>query len=127
MTAWGEGPCPPAEFQRLDLRRQFWGQMGWTLVLAGVALLTLLPLWVLLVPLGLYGDLQWLLVFPAGLSCAVVGCWAKARGRSAAWGLLGLSCLPGILVVAFLPRCCGWCGRPGGRKPGTCADCGGPL
>ena len=96
-------------------------------MLVAVMFVMLTPVWGILLVRGQTEVWEGLLLGAAGLSCAVMGSWAKARGRSAAWGLLGLSCLPGLLAVVFLPRCCGWCGRPGRRKPGTCADCGGPL
>jgi hypothetical protein len=123
----GEGPWPPEEFQRLDRSRQFWGQMGWTLALAAAAFVTLMPVWLLLLPGSFAHTWEAVLLFGAVLSCGIVGSWARSRGRSAVWGLLGLSCFPGLLVVAFLPRRCGWCGRTGARKTTSCASCGGPL
>lgn len=54
---------------------------------------------------------------------------ARARGRSAGWGLLGLSAFTGWLVVfafavlVFLPGRCPGCGGPTGRRALPCPKC----
>lgn len=56
-----------------------------------------------------------------------LGFYARMKGRSGAWGLLGfLSCL-GILILALIGRRCRKCGTIWSYNSTACATCGSPM
>jgi hypothetical protein len=59
----------------------------------------------------------------------VVGlaCYASMKGRSAAWGLMGLLYCLGILFLALMAKCCHNCRQIGGRNATECANCHAPM
>jgi hypothetical protein len=120
----GEGPCPPDEFRERIGRRAAWGTLGWILGIPGIlaALWGLLEGFALSQTAGRAAILTGQLLFTAALCC-----YALYKGRGPAWGLLALGCIPGWMVLAFLPSRCGWCGRAERTRRLHCAACGGPV
>ncbi len=56
-----------------------------------------------------------------------LGLYASMKGRSPAWGLMGLlSCL-GLLFLALMSKCCHNCRQIGGRNETECPNCAGPM
>src|SRR5687768_11732551 len=57
-----------------------------------------------------------------GLALYICGLcvWARAKGLSAAWGLLGFSWLLGIILLNYMPKRCRSCST---RCPERFADC----
>jgi hypothetical protein len=127
----GEGPCPAGDFERLIRERQNAGLLGWALGVPGLLLLGfgLLDAFIVIIPSWPRGELGTLLMVLSGLGlfCGALACYARCKGRSRAWGLLGLGCLPGLIVILFLPPLCGWCGRAETGRRFNCGICGGPL
>ncbi len=55
------------------------------------------------------------------------GLYAAMKGRSGAWGLMGLlSCL-GLLFLALMSKCCHNCRQIGGRNETECTNCAAPM
>ena len=78
---------------------------------------------------GLGQDGQYPLLWPVGWFLFAVGVafYARSRGRSLVWGLLGaLSCI-GMLILAFLPKGCLNCASRSSYKAKSCERCTGPL
>lgn len=109
------------EWLRIHKELQFWGHAAMTLTFVGIAaFFTAIGAR----PRELAGTLG---VLSLILFCAGLAAWAKRKGQSPVWGLMGLSCLVGVLVLRFLPKRCRGCGeaRPGGSF--DCSGCGAPL
>jgi len=68
-----------------------------------------------------------LFVVGGGLLSAGMSHNAQARGRSRAWGLLGLLSVVGFVPLVLLATRCLRCGRPGPAWEAVCADCAAPL
>lgn len=123
----GEGPCPPDRRARLEANRDCLGQLSGLLGVLGA-----LPLGLVLLGRFLsYGPVasadQGLTLFGLTFFLLATAAYARAKGRSSVWAVLGLGCFFGWLVLAYLPRLCGWCRRPSRVRLAACPDCGGPV
>lgn len=65
--------------------------------------------------------------FGVGLLLWAGACLARAKGRSAVWGVLGPGCLFGLIGLRFLPSRCLHCGRLESFRSLHCPDCRAPL
>lgn len=54
-------------------------------------------------------------------------CYARRKGRSAAWGLAGLGGYVGFALLWFLPPCCRYCGWTERARVAKCPDCRAPV
>jgi hypothetical protein len=118
----GEGPCPPDEFMRRLKDRRTWGLVGWASGIPGALLL----LWAVGVG-GRSGRVYLAVLLGLLLWCGALAAYARCKGRGMGWGLLGLGCVPALIVIRLLPPSCGWCGRPDSKPPLHCRTCGGPI
>lgn len=126
-----EERCPSGEYDRLLawLRSRYYS--AWVLGPAGG--LFLLSAWWMqgLNGLPAYGVTQASLLAHYGIGVVLymagVTLYARSKGLSWAWGLMGLGCLFGWAVLLAMPKRCRYCGRsPAGRSL-DCRFCGGPI
>jgi hypothetical protein len=102
------------EWLRIHKQLQFWGILGWGLTVTG-ALAMLGVLAVLLTMSGLAS-------FVGGLAA-----YARHKGLPAAWGLTGLGCILGLIILRFLPKRCRGCERRCAGGAFDCPGCGAPI
>jgi hypothetical protein len=57
---------------------------------------------------------------------AASACYARRKGRSAAWGLAGLGLFIGFAFLWLMPSRCGYCGWMERARERRCRDCGAP-
>jgi len=124
--------CPDGEAAKILRQLHVNGLLGWglgaaavILVISGVSLIhgpasALGSTWEKALKTVSYGGSVLLLL-------GAVGCFARAKGRSGAWGLLGLGCVFGLVALYFLPSRCLYCGRLEPRRLLRCPGCGAPV
>jgi hypothetical protein len=124
---------PGEDWVRLHKDLQFWGLLAWGLVLPGLCLLAggmieaaaaramspIDPWRVRLAASALFLGLA--------LYCAGLGAYARHKGWHPAWGLLGLSCLLGLIVLRAMPKRCRQCERSNSGGSFDCPGCGAPV
>lgn len=116
---------------RIHQEIRFWGLLAWGLALPGLCLLgiAITESFTRTIPAdpgrearALFFTLSGLGFYGGGLAA-----YARRKGLPAAWGLMGLSCLLGWLVIRFLPKRCRGCERACGGGTFDCPGCGAPL
>ncbi|MBI4612353.1 MAG: hypothetical protein HY720_01960 [Planctomycetes bacterium] len=65
----------------------------------------------------------------AGTGLLIVGlcCYARMKGRSAAWGLLGALSIIGVIILGLIEKICRHCKHPAGYSTRKCPNCGAPM
>ena len=53
--------------------------------------------------------------------------YARMRGRSWLWGLMGLLSILGLIILYFLGKVCSWCDEKNSFRNDTCERCNAPL
>lgn len=68
-----------------------------------------------------------MLVGSFGFAMTGAALYARMKGRSVWFGLLGLLSCIGYLILLFLRKSCHHCGRTAGPFAGECAECRAPV
>ena len=112
------------EWLRLHKEGRFWGHLAWVLALPGLLFLGIGTL-----GLDVGPNLVSLIYVSTGLFlyCAGLAAYARGKGLHPAWGLMGLSCLLGFVLLRFMPRRCRGCERACAGSAFDCPGCGAPL
>jgi hypothetical protein len=128
----GPSPCALEEGERIRVRQKTWAVAGWAL-----GLLSFLVFSQGVGQLAAHPDpdeaARARLIARAALLATpllLVGagaCYARRKGRHAAWGLAGLGAYIGLSLLWFLPGRCRHCGRCEQTRERTCPDCAAPL
>lgn len=118
-------PCPPAEGAALDRSRK---QLEEVSVLVGTSGMALLAFVGLVPALEVLGPGATLLIVGAGLLLLTGGLCivARLKGRSLAWGALGLLGCVGFVVLHALRRACRRCGARWRSRDERCPACAAP-
>ncbi|HEX7899817.1 MAG TPA: hypothetical protein VF950_18755 [Planctomycetota bacterium] len=116
---------------RIRKNIQFWGELGFVLGIPGVGVLFfgLVSSMVTTDPFDHGAKAQAFMAVFAGLVlyCGALAAYARHKGRSFAWGLMGLSCVLGLIVLRFLPKRCRGCERACRGGTFDCPGCGAPI
>ena len=109
---------------RIHKEVRFWGMLAWVFSLPGLVFLGIGTLGLDVGPnlVSLIYVLMGLFLYCAGLAA-----YALCKGLHPAWGLMGLSCLLGFLILRFMPPRCRGCERACAGGSFNCPGCGAPL
>lgn len=109
---------------RLHKDIAFWGMLAWVFSLPGL-------LFLFTGVAGLDSGANFVsavyMLMGLFLYCAGMAAYAVHKGLPPAWGLMGLSCVIGLLILRFMPKRCRNCERACSSAGFDCPGCGAPL